>query len=138
LRAFLPENAGERGIGRLGVLVTALALSSAAATIAQEEPGPYERYLRGIAALEAKDARKAVPDLEAAASFFGRDPDALLALAKAALTGDVEGALATPSRAARGDPRRVRVRVRDILRRSRPLALSGFVRRIPNGCSEKA
>jgi hypothetical protein len=68
--------------------------------VAQDEAGPYERYLRGIAALEAKDAKKALPDLEVAASFFPRDPDALLALARAkALTGDVEGALSSLSRA---------------------------------------
>ena len=67
---------------------------------AREEPGPYERYLRGIAALEAKDAAKAVPDLEAAAAFFRKDPDVLLALARAkALTGDADGALASLSRA---------------------------------------
>ena len=67
---------------------------------AQQEPGPYERYLRGIAALEAKDAVRALPDLQAAAGFFRKDPDVLLALAKAkALTGDGDGALTVLSSA---------------------------------------
>ena len=50
---------------------------------AQEAGQVYERYQRGIAALEAKDAVRALPDLEAAAAVFARDPDALYAVAKA-------------------------------------------------------
>jgi len=81
------------------VLVTALTLRVAIA-FGQDEVGPYERYQRGMAALEAKDAPRALPDLEAAASVFRRDPDVLYALAKAkALTGDADGAIATLSRA---------------------------------------
>ncbi len=68
--------------------------------VAQEEPGPYERYMRGVAALEAREPARAVPDLEAASAFFRRDPDVFSALAKAkALSGDPEGALAALSRA---------------------------------------
>ena len=87
------------GAIRRCVLVTALTLRVAIA-FGQDEVGPYERYQRGMAALEAKDAPRALPDLEAAASVFRRDPDVLYALAKAkALTGDADGAIATLSRA---------------------------------------
>ena len=87
------------GVIRRCVLVTALTLRVAIA-FGQDEVGPYERYQRGMAALEAKDAPRALPDLEAAASVFRRDPDVLYALAKAkALTGDADGAIATLSRA---------------------------------------
>ncbi len=87
------------GAIRRCVLVTALTLCAAVAR-GQDELGPYERYQRGIAALEAKDAARALPDLEAAASVFRRDPDVLNALAKArALTGDTDGAIAALSRA---------------------------------------
>ena len=96
--AFLRENAGVRALLRFGVFVLALTVGGAAR--GQDEPGPYERYLRGIAALEAKDAARALPDLEAAAGFFRKDPDVLYALAKAkALTGDARGAVASLSRA---------------------------------------
>src|SRR5262245_7184352 len=81
-------------------LALALGLALAAPAFAQDEPGPYERYLRGVAALEAKDAARAVTDLEAAAGFFRKDPDVFLALAKAkALTGNADGALLALSRA---------------------------------------
>jgi hypothetical protein len=81
----------------IGFLSLAVAWAPA---LAQEEPGPYERYLRGIAALEAKDAARAVPDLEAAAGFFRKDPDVFLALAKAkALSGNSDGALLALARA---------------------------------------
>ncbi|MET0618936.1 MAG: SMP-30/gluconolactonase/LRE family protein [Thermoanaerobaculia bacterium] len=81
------------------VFVAALTLRAMLA-YGQDELGPYERYQRGIAALEAKDAARALPDLEAAAFFFRRDPDVLSALAKArALTGDADGATAALSRA---------------------------------------
>ena len=87
------------GAIRRCVLVTALTLRVAIA-FGQDEVGPYERYQRGMAALEAKDAPRALPDLEAAASVFRRDPDVLYALAKAkALTGDADGAIATLARA---------------------------------------
>ena len=73
--------------------MTALTLRAAIA-FGQDELVPYERYQRGSAALEAKDAPRALPDLEAAASVFRRDPDVLYALAKAkALTGDADGAI---------------------------------------------
>jgi hypothetical protein len=82
----------------IGFLAGAILFGGAA--FAQEEAGLYERYLRGLAALEAKDVARAVPDLEAAAAFFRRDPDVLLALAKAkALAGDGAGAVSALSRA---------------------------------------
>src|SRR5262245_33847431 len=86
---------------RLGPIVLAAALTLAASSAAaQDAARAYERYERGIAALEAKDAAKALPELEAAAAVFRRDPDVLFALAKAkALTGDANGALAALSRA---------------------------------------
>jgi len=85
----------------LGPIVLAATLTLAASSAAaQDAARAYERYERGIAALEAKDAAKALPELEAAAAVFRRDPDVLFALAKAkALTGDANGALAALSRA---------------------------------------
>jgi sugar lactone lactonase YvrE len=74
-----------------------VAVSAAAA---QDELGPYERYVRGIEALDAGNAAKALPDLEAAAAVFSRNAEVLVSLAKAkALSGDPEGALAPLSRA---------------------------------------
>jgi hypothetical protein len=79
-----------------------VALSTLASAVAagQADPSPYERYLRGVAALEAKDAKAALPDLQAAADFFRKDPDVLVALAKAeALSGHPDGAIAALQRA---------------------------------------
>jgi hypothetical protein len=91
-RRRIRENPTVRGFVRGGVLVSALTLRAAAA-IGQDDVGQYERYQRGIAALEAKDSARAVPELEAAASVFRRDPDVLYTLAKAkALSCDPEGA----------------------------------------------
>jgi sugar lactone lactonase YvrE len=85
---------------RMGL--AALTVLSALRAFAQQEPGPYEKYLRGVAALEAKEPAKAVPDLEAAAAYFQKDPDVLYALAKAkALSGDTEGALTWLGRSVR-------------------------------------
>ncbi len=79
------------------------ALIVAAGSRAAAEPddlGPYERYMRGIAELEAGNAGKALPDLEAAAAVFTRNADVLVSLAKAkALSGDGGGALPTLARA---------------------------------------
>ena len=84
----------------IGFLLVAGWVPFGGPAFAQEEPGPYERYLRGIAALEAKEAARAVPDLQAAAEFFRRDPDVFLALAKAkALSGDGDGAMTALARA---------------------------------------
>ncbi len=81
-------------------LLLAAPLAFHAPASGQETPSPYERYQRGMAALEAKDPARAMPDLQAAARVFEQDPDVFYALAKAkALSGDPDGAIAALSRA---------------------------------------
>src|SRR5262249_42867073 len=78
----------------LAALGTALAAARPSEAEAEPEPGPIAHYERGIAALEAKDPRRAKDELSKAAAALPRDPEVLSALARAdALSGDADGAL---------------------------------------------
>jgi sugar lactone lactonase YvrE len=64
-----------------------------------QEPGPYARYARGVAALEAGNPKQAKAELAIAAEGIPGQPEILYALSKAdALSGDAAAALANLKR----------------------------------------
>jgi hypothetical protein len=66
-----------------------------ASTGAGQEPGPYAHYAKGVAALEAKDPKRATAELAIAVRALPDQPDVLYTLSKAeALSGDAPAALA--------------------------------------------